>query len=503
MIERGSSAGSDLSGVLGRTDFIAEAPFGIVSYNQDAQVVDCNDVAAAFFGYRRSELVGRSGATIGDFRLQHVDGSPLRAQEWPAARSLRERRPLRDVVIGIDAPAKELRWLRMSTSLVQSDDVVDGVVASWVDCTAEVELKHILDLGAAVVRMCEGSDDSGELLGRLCQLIVHDGRFPLAWIGTDVMDGQGGVEISYAAGQVDYLYEGIVSTRETDANGVGPTGTAFRTGEVQVAKNLATTLEYEFWRERVRDFGFWSAVAIPFRLTRHHVLTIYDRHLLGFDQAVIKGVEEMVEMVVQRAALLSARDELQGQLEGTIEALSRVIEVRDPFTEGHQTRVGQLAVGIARELGVDETTVALLRLAGEVHDIGKMAVPAEILTRPGRLSPLEFELVKGHCEVGADILRRAVLPWPIAEVAAQHHERLDGSGYPLGLVGEEIILPARIAAVADVVEAMSHHRPHRAALGIDAALAEIRAGAGTAFDGDVVTACERVFAAGFVWSYDS
>jgi HD-GYP domain-containing protein (c-di-GMP phosphodiesterase class II) len=178
-------------------------------------------------------------------------------------------------------------------------------------------------------------------------------------------------------------------------------------------------------------------------------------------------------------------------------------ENRDPYTAGHQIHVGalgsSLAAAIATECGLDLKMIELIRQSGDVHDIGKIAVPSEILTKPGRLSPLEFEMVKQHTLAGYDILSRASLPWPIAEVAVQHHERLDGSGYPNGLPGDQIILPARIIAVADVVEAMSQHRPYRPGLGIDKALAEVTEGAGTRFDADVVKCCLAVFEAGFTF----
>jgi HD-GYP domain-containing protein (c-di-GMP phosphodiesterase class II) len=152
------------------------------------------------------------------------------------------------------------------------------------------------------------------------------------------------------------------------------------------------------------------------------------------------------------------------------------------------------------QLGLEAHLITLIRQSGELHDVGKIAVPAEILTRPGRLSDLEFTMVKTHTTVGGDILTKASLPWPIAQVALEHHERLNGSGYPFGLHNHDIILPARIIAVADVVEAMTHHRPYRPALGIEAALAEITVGSGTLYDVDVVSACLQVFEAGFTFN---
>jgi len=133
-----------------------------------------------------------------------------------------------------------------------------------------------------------------------------------------------------------------------------------------------------------------------------------------------------------------------------------------------------------------------LRVAASMHDIGKISIPAEILSKPGKLSPIEYSLIQGHAQAGYEVLKGVKFPWPVAEVALQHHERMDGSGYPQGLKGEAILLEARIVAVADVVEAMSSHRPYRAGLGIEKALAEIERGKGTAFDPEVVDACLKV-----------
>ena len=186
-------------------------------------------------------------------------------------------------------------------------------------------------------------------------------------------------------------------------------------------------------------------------------------------------------------------EELQSALTQTVALIRTLSEMRDPYTAGHERRVGDLAAAIGAELGFDERRQQGLRIAGYLHDIGKIAAPAEILAKPGRLSPVEFELIKGHCAKGYEILSTVDFPWPVALVALQHHERMDGSGYPQGLKGEQITLKARIVAVADVVEAMSSHRPYRPARGIEKALAEIERGKGTAFDADVTDACLRLF----------
>jgi HD-GYP domain-containing protein (c-di-GMP phosphodiesterase class II) len=185
--------------------------------------------------------------------------------------------------------------------------------------------------------------------------------------------------------------------------------------------------------------------------------------------------------------------QLETAFMSTVQVVTTLGEMRDPYTGGHQRRVGEIAVAIGAELGFDARRQEGLRVAGYLHDIGKIRIPSEILSKPGKLSPVEFQLVQGHAQASYDVLKDVEFPWPVAEVALQHHERIDGSGYPQGLRGEAILLEARVMAVADVIEAMSSHRPYRAALGIEAALAEIGRGRGTAYDPDVADACLKLF----------
>jgi PAS domain S-box-containing protein/putative nucleotidyltransferase with HDIG domain len=203
-------------------------------------------------------------------------------------------------------------------------------------------------------------------------------------------------------------------------------------------------------------------------------------------------LRRQVEEELEASAL-----ELRGQLSDTVKAMGAIVGLRDPYTAAHEHRVTLLALAIAEELGLDEERCEGLALAGEVHDIGKIAVPAEILTKPSRLSAVEFTMISQHAETGREILGAIDFREPVADIVAQHHERLDGSGYPAGLTGDDILEEARILAVADVVEAMASHRPYRPGLGLDAALEEVRSGAGVRFDAAAVEACERVFAAGF------
>jgi putative nucleotidyltransferase with HDIG domain len=191
--------------------------------------------------------------------------------------------------------------------------------------------------------------------------------------------------------------------------------------------------------------------------------------------------------------LQTTLERLEKALEGTVRAMSLTIEMRDLYTAGHQRRVSSLAVAIAEELHMPSEKIEGLRLAGVIHDIGKIAMPAEILTKPTRLTKTEFQLIKDHPRIGYDILKNIQFPWPVAHIILQHHERMDGTGYPDGLLGDAILMEARILAVADVVEALSSHRPYRPALGMEKALEEIRRGRGIRYDMRVVDACMKLF----------
>lgn len=195
-------------------------------------------------------------------------------------------------------------------------------------------------------------------------------------------------------------------------------------------------------------------------------------------------------------ALRASLDDLRHTLEETVNALTVTSETRDPFTAGHQQRVSKLADALAGRIGLTAHQREGVRLAGLVHDIGKIHVPSEILAKPDVLTETERGIVRDHSQVGHDILKDIPFPWPVARMVLEHHERLDGSGYPKGLRGNAILLEARILAVADVVEAMTSHRPYRVALGIEQALAEIRDGRGRLYDADVADACLWLFEQG-------
>lgn len=212
---------------------------------------------------------------------------------------------------------------------------------------------------------------------------------------------------------------------------------------------------------------------------------------------LIKLNEQLKQDIVRRenaeAEVQSTLDKLRSAMGGIVQAMALTVERRDPYTAGHQRRVSDLARGVAAEMALSAHQIDGIRMAGLIHDLGKICVPVEILSKPGQLSEIEHTLIKDHPQVGYEILKEIEFPWPVAQIVLQHHERIDGSGYPAGLCGEDILVEARTLAVADVVEAMASHRPYRPTLGRDMALEEISQNRGVLYDPDVVDACMKLF----------
>jgi len=229
------------------------------------------------------------------------------------------------------------------------------------------------------------------------------------------------------------------------------------------------------------------------RLARVEIDRFVDRRTEELARANDELHGKVLETRRSEDHLQSTLDRLEGSLEGTFKAMAMTLELRDPYMAGHQTRVSGLAVAIAREMNLPWEKIEGLRFAGLIHDIGKISAPAEIMAKPCRLTKSEFQLVKDHPRVGYEMIKDIAFPWPVAHIILQHHENWDGSGYPDGLVGDAIMVEARVLAVADVVEALCSLRPYRPALGLEKGLDEVRKGRGIRYDARVVDACVKVF----------
>ncbi len=352
-----------------------------------------------------------------------------------------------------------------------------------------------------------------ELLQGVCDILVQVGGYRLAWIGFAEHDAGKSVRIMARAGDGADCVDPITVTWDDSPSGCGPDGMAIRSGKPQVVQDILNDPRFHPWRAPALEHGYASNAVFPLKHQERiiGILALYGGQSRDFDADEMRLLEELANDVAfgivtlrthqEHAALEREREHylqrLRETMEATVQAVAATIEKRDPYTAGHQQRVARLAVAIAARMGLSSQQIEGVHFGGLIHDIGKISVPAEILSKPGTLGALEFQLIKAHAEAGQEILKGVKFPWPIIDMVAQHHERMDGSGYPLGLAGEAIRLEARIIGVADVVEAMSSFRPYRPALGMDSAMAEITERSGTLYDADVVAACLHVLHSGF------
>ena len=441
------------------------------------RIVHEGDRERVFREVRRAIRSGE-GLTL-DLRMWHKDGHTLR---WFEGRGVVDR----------DADGRAR--------------VVTGALTDiTVRRTSEQQLRRV---NRALTTLSRGNealvraDDVDALLRHVCENVTEAGGYALAWVGFAEDDESRSVRpVAWAGPAASYL-DGVRVSWADNEFGSGPIGTAIRTNEPVMARDLSRDSRMEPWRSRALEHGLCSVIAIPLTYDDQVIgsLNIYSADVDAFDAAELRLLTELANDLSYGIKSLRARTEREhverlyrDSLVDTIQAIARTVEKRDPYTAGHQQRVAELASAIGREMGLAPERIEGLRLGALIHDIGKIYIPAEILNRPGRLSSAEFEIIKTHPEVGYDIVKDVTFPWPVAEMILQHHERLDGSGYPRGLKGEEIVPEARIMAVADVVEAITSHRPYRPGHGIDRALEEIRTRRGTVYDPDVVDACLQLF----------
>jgi PAS domain S-box-containing protein len=348
-----------------------------------------------------------------------------------------------------------------------------------------------------------------EVSERIARIATEIGVWQAAWVGFVDPATQRIVPEGWSVSMAPHVGKLNLSLDPALPEGQGPAGLALRTGEPYFCNDVSTDPVLLPWRDAAKAYGIKTVAAIPILLKSAPpgVISLYSMKKEIFTPEVRALVIEMgddvtyaLEMLQTEAqrriaeqALIENQAKLRRGLEATIEAIAATVETRDPYTAGHQRRVSNLARALGKEMGLSETVQEGLHFGALVHDLGKIQVPAEILSKPTKLTKLEFELIKTHPQAGYDILKGIDFPWPVAEMVHQHHERLDGSGYPQGLKGDAIALEARILAVADVVEAMASHRPYRAGLGLEAALREIETKRGVWFDPAPVDACLRLF----------
>jgi len=351
-----------------------------------------------------------------------------------------------------------------------------------------------------------------------CDIIREFGEYDLVWLG--LWDEAKGLLRPQAIATLNPNYNHIpLLSFKNHQPSLTPEIEALQKAKPVLASVARLKKRYKEWAEVMLQCGLNNLVSFPLLVPPkvYGLLNLYSavpRSYLDDEFSLLGEVADLVAFKIHAHQEEERRKALEEELavhsrklrktmEMTIQALAVTIEMRDPYTAGHQRRVTQLASRIAQEMNLGEEEIVNIRLAGIVHDIGKIYVPVEILTKPGRLNDYEISMIRSHPRFGFDIIKETDLPKKIGEIILQHHERMDGSGYPAGLSGSEIHLESRILSVADVVEAMSSHRPYRPALGLEAALEEIDQHKGFLFDPDVVDVCLDLFEKKrFSWTRD-
>lgn len=411
----------------------------------------------------------------------------------------------------------EYRWVMdKGAPSTSPEGEFEGFIGSCFDITerkqSEVALvryaRALQTLSACNETLIRATSET-RLLESICRLIVQIGGYELAWVGFAEQDPEKTVRpVAQFGDETGYLSNMKIQWADCEL-GRGPTGTAIRTGTIQLNQALLTNPAMAPWREEAMKRHYQSSISLPLKIASGIIgaLTIYAAEPDAFTEDEVKLLTELADDLAFGIETLRTRVErdqialqhhhhevlLRQSLEHSIKAFVDTVELRDPYTAGHQRRVGQLAAAIAREMELPVESIHGIELGASIHDLGKINVPAEILSKPTRLTKIELMLIQNHAQAGYDILKGIEFPWPIATMVWQHHERLDGSGYPRGLKGDEIILEARILSVADVVEAMSSHRPYRPSRGIGVALEEIQENRGIFYDEKVVDACLSLF----------
>ena len=482
----------------------------IVVYDPETyEILDMNGKGCRDLGYSPEEIRGFRISDIDPgFRSENRIVEDLRHQGSALFESVHRRRD--GSLFPVEVSVRNIE-LDRNYGLAVVRDITERKKSELALLRANRALKALSACNTVLVH----AENEAGLLDEMCQVIVKQGGYHFAWIGQVMHDEKMSLQpLAHAGHEEGYL--GIIPGISWGDSllGLGPSGRAVRSGIPQVSRDIATDPSYSPWREEALKRGYVSSISLPLMKrdgSIFGILAVFSSESDAFD-------EEETGLLVELAADLSfgittmhmriERDKavegervqafrLRQSLEETIAAIALTLEKRDPYTAGHQQRVAKLSAAIAEEMQLPEDMVQGIHFGALIHDIGKVYVPAEILNRPGKLSEIEFGLIKSHPEVGYEIVRDIHFPWPVAQMVRSHHERLNGSGYPRGLGAEEIGLETRILSVADLVEAMAAHRPYRAARGLDEARREILRGRGTEYDEKAVDACISVLDKGF------
>lgn len=484
----------------------ASAQDAILMMDDEGKISYWNETAVKFFGYTEKEAIGVSLHTLlaperyladhykgFEHFKQTGEGSAIgktlelaalkkNGTEFPIELSLSiTRREGKRYAIGIIRDISERKRIEVSLSRAN---------------------RALKTLSAGNMTLVRAKNES-ELLQEITNIIVKQAGYNLAVVVyADESPKKNIIPMAAAGMKEDHYQWATELTWDDTPNGQLPVSFAIRSGTTQVCRNIACAIGFKQWKDTALSEGYVSNIALPLSNEEKTfgALCIYSSEESAFDKEEIRLLEELANDLAYGIINLRTRAQheqqatlLRESLVQSIQTIAATVEARDPYTAGHQRRVSELATAIAHEMNLDDERIQGVHLAAIIHDLGKIHTPAEILSKPGKLNPIEFMLIQTHPEEGYNILKEVKFPWPIADIILQHHEKVDGTGYPQKLKGDEILLEAKIICVADVVEAMFSHRPYRPSLGIELALQEIKKGRGNAYDPLVVDACLKLF----------
>ncbi len=484
-------------------NLVESSPDWIWELDADGRYTYSSPQISNILGYKPKEIIGRT-----PFELMPVEEAERIAPIF--AEKITKKIPFFNLQnINLHKNGSEIVLETNGTPILEKDGLLLGYRGIDRDITQRnknlqqiEQLSKLYETLSKCNHAITHAKSASKLFETICEHSVLVGKMSMAWIG--LVDLQTKKVLPVASyGDKEHYLEGIeISTLKNVPSGRGPTGTAIRENHPVWSGDFMNDSSTKPWQKRAKNPGWSASCAVPIRRNGEVIgaFMLYSTTLNAFDSMMQKLIIEMtndlsyaMDNFDRTAQRNEAVEKLRNSLIGLIKAMAHTVEIRDAYTAGHQKRVAALSIAIGKKMGMSEDQIMGLELAAKIHDLGKIQVPSEILSKPSKLSQIEFELIKVHSETGYDILKEIEFPWPIATIIRQHHEKLDGSGYPHGIKGDEILIEARIIAVADIVEAISNHRPYRPALGIDFALEVIAKDRGIKLDAEVVDACVSLF----------
>ena len=482
---------------------------GVLVVDVSRTIVTCNSGAARILGLKETEIIGRQ-TTDAAWQMTAGDGTPLTTDTHPSALALVSGKTSCDTLVGVTRADGARIWLSVNAQPLfhKGEAAPHAVVCSFMDVTPHkidqdtlTRVNHALTVLIRANEVLVRTHDEQALLDRMCATMVEVGGYRLAWIGLIADKPVTAVRaVAHAGDDIGMVSSPPSAQWDALAHHEAVTEAVLQGGKPHIEQDLAQTNDTGPGHALIPVSG--SRIVLPLIVGADAlgVLALYAAEPGAFTPDAVQLLVQLADDLAYGIAALRERARredgeahLRRSMEATVQAIASTLEMRDPYTAGHQRDVAKLAVAIAREIAVPEDEIEGIYLAAIVHDVGKIRIPIDILSKPGALTRLEYEMIQTHSQVGHDIVRNVDFPWPVAQMILQHHERLDGSGYPAGLKGDEILPGARIITVADVVQAMSTRRPYRGPYGVAAALAEIERGRGRLYDPACVDACVKLF----------